>query len=197
MKLILYYLFASSFIFFALYNINIECLAFIIYEVHWNILFLFSFLFILHIHILIIFMLHDKLRKVCIMNLIWYTFITDFAYHTSEINRTLFKKVSFLLDCYYNNNDAANKYHLINYLYNNWFCIAKDLFIFRLYIYIIFLHVASFFFSTRDFRIPRFYVITSNSDPFLQKQEFFFWLIESRSTALCILESPYCLFHDW
>lgn len=78
----------TSFIFFALYHINIECLSFIIYEVHWNILFLFSFLFILHIHILIIFMLHshDKLKKVCITNSIWHTFVAmQIAFHTSGI----------------------------------------------------------------------------------------------------------------
>lgn len=68
--------------------------------------------------------------------------------HEWNINRTLFKKVpqlisSFLLECYYNNNGAANKYHLINYslAWRRFIFIRFYIFCFyTLYIFVFFLH---------------------------------------------------------
>lgn len=110
-------------------------------------------------------------------------------------NRMLFKNVRQLIPLVLLNHYCNNKYktalQINNYLIDYSFV---DLFLSR-FIYSVF--VAGVAFPTR-LQSPLFLRHRLEWwSFFFCEQEFFFCLIESRSTALCILERPYCLFHDW
>lgn len=120
MKLILYYLFTSllSFISFALYQLNAYLLSSFTSFTETFSFFFYSYLFWIYSYNFYVAL--SWIQKSTYYKFYLTYFRRNADRHEWNINRTLFKKVrqlisSFLLERYYNNNDAANKYHLINY----------------------------------------------------------------------------------